>query len=166
MPGAMQGLPDSLFIMGCGKDVLKKALYEGLFMKILVPLDSSEYARKNVDYVKGLAKKLDAEVVLLNVQVIPAEVLSARGEAPFRKDGEEFLEVMRKQLEGEGVKASTRVEVATYAPAVEIVKAAVALKVDMIALGAKGSSLKRNILIGSVADSVVKNAPCPVLMIR
>ncbi len=135
-------------------------------MKILVPLDSSEYAQKNVDYVKGLAKKLGAEVVLLNVQVIPVEVLNARGEAPFRKEGEDFLEAMRRQLEGEGIKSLAVVEIATHAPAVEIVNAAGRLKVDMIALGAKGKSLKRNILIGSVADSVVKNAPCPVMMIR
>jgi nucleotide-binding universal stress UspA family protein len=135
-------------------------------MKILLPLDSSEYAQKNVDYVKNLAKKLDAEVILLKIVVVPAEVLSVTDESVLRKESEDFLATKKKQLEEEGINVSTKVGIATIAPGVSIAQAAIDLKADLIALGAKGKSLKRNLLIGSVADSVLRNATCSVLIIK
>lgn len=135
-------------------------------MKILLPLSSSERTQKNVDYVKTVAKKLDAEIILMNVVVIPAEMMGVADESTLLKDGEEFVEANKKQLEEEGIKVSTKVSISTCSAGLSIVRAAEELKVDLIALGAKGKSLKRNLLIGSVADSVLKDATCPVLIIK
>jgi nucleotide-binding universal stress UspA family protein len=135
-------------------------------MKILLPLDSSEYAQKNVDYVKNMAKKLDAEVILLNIVVTHGEAAGVKNEPVLQKESEDFLATKKKQLEEEGINVSTKVGIATIAPGVSIAQAAIDLKADLIALGAKGKSLKRNLLIGSVADTVVRSATCSVLVIK
>jgi nucleotide-binding universal stress UspA family protein len=135
-------------------------------MKILLPLDSSEYAQKNVDYVKNMAKKLDAEVILLNIVVTHGEAAGVKNEPVLQKESEDFLATKKKQLEEEGINVSTKVSFSPASPGYSIVRIADELKVDMIALGAKGKSLKRNLLIGSVADTVVRSATCSVLVIK
>jgi nucleotide-binding universal stress UspA family protein len=47
-----------------------------------------------------------------------------------------------------------------------IVKVALDLKADLIIIGAKGQSKLRELLMGSVANTVINNAPCLVLVVR
>jgi nucleotide-binding universal stress UspA family protein len=48
----------------------------------------------------------------------------------------------------------------------EIIKAAGEGKFDLIVMGARGISKIREILLGSVSDGVLRNAPCPVLIVK
>ena len=56
--------------------------------------------------------------------------------------------------------------VVTGTPADEIVKAAKAWSADLIVIGTHGRGGVQRALLGSVADGVMRNAPCPVLIIR
>ena len=51
-------------------------------------------------------------------------------------------------------------------PFVQIVRAAADLKADLIVLGTHGRSGLKHALFGSVAEKVVRKAPCPVLSVR
>ena len=135
-------------------------------MKILLPLDDSKFAEKNVEYVKNLAKKLDAELSLLHIIALPPSEPGSIDFAPLEKAGKDFLEKKKRELESENIRVSTKVVVGFAKVGDTIIDEAGKQKVDMIALGAKGKSLFRNLVLGSVADNVTRNAPCPVLVIR
>ncbi|HEX4180354.1 MAG TPA: universal stress protein, partial [Caulobacteraceae bacterium] len=51
-------------------------------------------------------------------------------------------------------------------PAEEIVAAAQAWSADLIVIGSHGRSALTQVLLGSVAEAVMRNAPCPVLVVR
>ena len=135
-------------------------------MKILIPLDDSKFAERNVEYVKNMAKKMDAELLLLHIVALPPSAPGNIDLEPLEKNGKEFLEKHKKQLESEGVKVSIKVVVGFGRVGQIIIDEAQKENADLIALGAKGKSLMRNILIGSVADHVTRNAACSVLVIR
>ena len=73
-------------------------------------------------------------------------------------------EQSREKAVGEGVSASSRVEVGT--PAEAIISLAEREKFDLIILGSRGYSQLRRLIVGSVADKVMEHAPCPVLIFR
>jgi nucleotide-binding universal stress UspA family protein len=98
--------------------------------------------------------------------VTHGEAAGVKNEPALQKESEDFLATKKKQLEEEDINASTKVGFSPASPGYSIVRIADELKVDMIALGAKGKSLKRNLLIGSVADTVVRSATCSVLVIK
>jgi len=136
--------------------------------KILLPIDDSKYADRNLEYTSAIAEKLGAEVTLLYVVSLPS-VLAPEAYVdpkPFIEAGEKFLEEVRKKVEQKRVKVSTRLEVSYGNPAHKIVEYAKENNFDLIAVGARGKSSIRNLLLGSVADSVTRNATCPVLVIR
>ena len=84
----------------------------------------------------------------------------------FEELGLKILEKAKDIAKGNGVAADTRL-LKTYGnPAQQIVNAAEEGKFDLIVIGAKGRSLLRNLTVGSVCDTVVHNAPCPVLVLR
>ncbi len=136
--------------------------------KILLPIDDSKYADRNLEYTSAIAEKLGAEVTLLYVVSLPS-VLAPEAYVdpkPFIEAGEKFLEEVRKKVEQKRVKVSTKLEVSYGNPAHKIVEYAKENNFDLIAVGARGKSSIRNLLLGSVADSVTRNATCPVLVIR
>lgn len=81
-----------------------------------------------------------------------------------RKWVEQTLETRTAELGQRGIKASWRVQLG--APFEGIVKIADEERVDMIVLGTHGRGGVNRLLIGSVADRVIRLAPCPVLTVR
>jgi len=139
-----------------------------LIRKILLPVDDSEYAQRNIEFTCELAKKLDAEVTLLHVVTMPASMVPEAyvDPKPFLEAGEKFLDGIKRKVEELGVKASSSIEVAYGNPAHTIVEYTKKGEFELVALGARGRSRMRNLILGSVADTVARNAPCPVLIIR
>ncbi len=135
-------------------------------MKILLPLDSSKYADANVAYIKDIAKKTNAELLLLHIVALPTSAKGVMDFSSLEAKGKEFLDGHKKRLEADGVNISAKVVVGFGSPGAIINEEAKASKADLVALGAKGKSLTRNLLMGSVADDVSRNAPCSVLIIR
>ena len=141
-------------------------------MKILHPTDFSECAAKAEAMAVDLATKLDGEIVLLQVLVetplygegllnMPTvqDVYDAQ-----RKWSEEALGARANDLRKRGIKVSRRVQ--TGAPFEEIIKIAEEERADLIVMGTHGRAGLSHLLLGSVAERVVRLATCPVLTVR
>lgn len=141
-------------------------------MKILHPTDFSECAAEAQAMAVDLAGKLGAEIVLLQVLVetplYGESILSMpKVQSVYdaqRKWAEETLEARAGDLRGRGLKVSWRVQVGV--PFEEIVKIAEEEHADMIVMGTHGRTGLGRAFMGSVAERVVRLAPCPVLTVR
>jgi nucleotide-binding universal stress UspA family protein len=138
---------------------------------VLVPLDFSTYAEQALDYAIALAQKLQARVTLLHV-IQPPAIVNVEGglwptstflqdlEAAVTRDMEGYLaRVTAAGLEGEMV-------VVHGVPFQEILDTAKARQVDLIIMGTHGRTGLTHVFLGSVAEKVVRLAPCPVLVAR
>lgn len=135
---------------------------------ILVAVDSSKFMERNVDYACALAKNTQSKLTLIHVVVLPLMMEPAVpiDPRPFEEAGSKILEKAKGIAREKGVEADTKLTRTFGNPAQEILKAAEEGRYDLIVIGAKGHSLLRNLMIGSVADTVVHNAQCPVVVVR
>lgn len=140
--------------------------------RILVPTDFSAAAEAAWSTARRLARAVGAELVLLHVFV----------EAPLYSEGpfagprlrdvyksargwvDEKLGEWAAAARAEGL--NVRVEVRTGVPYQEIVAAAAAPGADLVVIGTHGRGGVERALLGSVADRVIRLAPCPVLSVR
>jgi len=137
--------------------------------RILVPTDFSDYSKQAITYACELAKRFSAELQLLHV--VPPPLVAA----PYiGAVADEVLqpEVASKQaleeLDDPEFAQVSNVErvIQTGTPFVEIVRYAKEIDADLIVMGTHGRSGLVHALIGSVAEKVVRKAPCPVLTVR
>jgi nucleotide-binding universal stress UspA family protein len=140
--------------------------------KILVPTDFSTGAKAAIKAALALARSMSAEITLLNVFPLPNYILPDGtvflAEAPTfaqiaTRAGEALAEI-KKSLSAEGL--TVHVEAVAGAPAEEIVRVARDGGFDMIVMGTHGRTGWAHLLIGSVAERVVRLSPCPVLTVR
>ena len=137
---------------------------------ILVPIDFSEGSAAALDYATGLAAKLDAKIILLNV--IGVEVLGAEYGMPVAASTIELIYDTNQQALDKLVTANkdkvsfARTLIETGDPRTTIEGVAKQNGADLIVMGTHGRRGLRRFLIGSVAESVVRTAPCPVLLVR
>jgi nucleotide-binding universal stress UspA family protein len=140
--------------------------------KILVPTDFSTGARAAIKAALGMARSLGAEITLLNVFPLPNYILPDGSvflaEAPtfaqIATRASEALGEIKKSLSAEGL--TVHIEAVAGAPAEEIVRVARDGGFDMIVMGTHGRTGWAHLLIGSVAERVVRLSPCPVLTVR
>ena len=141
-------------------------------MKILHPTDFSECAAEAQAVAVDLARRLDAELVLVQVLVeapLYSEGFISRRQVQTvydaqRKWSEETLEARAEQLRQSGIKTSWRVQAG--APHEEIVRTAEEEHADMIVMGTHGRGGLNRMILGSVAERVIRLARCPVLTVR
>ena len=137
--------------------------------RILVPIDFSETAQHALDYARDLAQMFGAEVHLLHV--VPDPVAQGwAGEAAgmvipdllrtWEADSDRRLQDIA--IEGVTVERVT----AVGHDFVEILKYASGNGIDLIVMGTHGRGAVKHMLLGSVAEKVVRKAPCPVLTVR
>ena len=140
--------------------------------RILVPIDFSDTARKALQYAVPFAAAFEAEVVLVHVMQpysIPPEI----GYAPpqWSVTQRDLMESARDGLDTLrareiGARARSKVLVREGVPWHEIVAAARESNADLIILATHGRTGFKHALLGSVAERVVRHAPCPVLVVR
>ena len=140
------------------------------FHKILIAVDSEPIAVRAVDVGAELASALRAEIALINVVesalgypadtggVPPGEIL-----ALAKQDAKKLISNLRRHLSAETIVMEL---VPVGSPATEIVRAANDWSADMIVLGSHGRKGVQRALLGSVAEAVMRQARCPVLVIR
>jgi nucleotide-binding universal stress UspA family protein len=136
--------------------------------KILVPHDFSDTSMAAVRYAEALAHNFGAQIHLLHVSdKARFEMVT---EFPLGLDGtvddaarERLLKILtpREQIEFRPI-----FEFRSGSPAAEIVKYAKETDVDLIVMGTHGRGLVAHVVLGSVAEKVVRTAPCPVLTVR
>ena len=142
------------------------------FERILVPTDFSAGSERAWAVARQLAERLGAELILFHV-VIEAPLFS---EGPFTmKHARNVFSKAREWANtklGEWTAAATasglraRSIVGTGAPYAEIVATAGQEHADLIVMGTQGRSGLDRALLGSVADRVIRLAPCPVVAVR
>ncbi|MBM3979691.1 MAG: universal stress protein [Planctomycetes bacterium] len=138
--------------------------------RILVPTDFSACALPAVRYGAELADKLSAELILLHV--VPDSVLALPdavmpNPAPTA-DLTALIDAGKQALANliAAEKLTARAEVRIGSPAGEIVAAAGDLQADLVCIATHGRDGLARVILGSVAEQVVRHAPCPVLTVR
>jgi nucleotide-binding universal stress UspA family protein len=143
--------------------------------KILYPTDFSEYSLAALPYAVGLAQQNDAELYCLYVVEIPQEeYLTSEYMVPLNVPHvpeDKILRNARARMDRfiadkvSGIdKVTSRVLVGV--PFVEIIRYARDQSIDLIVIGTHGHSALAAMLLGTVAEKVVRKAPCPVLTVR
>jgi universal stress protein A len=137
---------------------------------ILVPVDFSEHSRAALNYAITLAQDFGGSIVVLHVLdplLATGRLDSARLrqlKSSSRGDAEKQLKTLNRVLLETGVRAELLLR---NGPATNIIVAtAVARNADLIIMGSEGRTGLRRLLIGSVAERVVRHAHCPVLVVR
>jgi nucleotide-binding universal stress UspA family protein len=137
--------------------------------RILVPTDFSDYSRPAITYACELAKRFSAELQVLHVvppPLIAGPYIGAVSDAVLQPEVAAKREL--EELEDPGFQQVARVErvIRMGTPFVEIVRYAKENDIDLIVMGTHGRTGVVHALIGSVAEKVVRKAPCPVLTVR
>ena len=141
-----------------------------LYDRILVPTDGSPKGKRAVEHALELAAVHDAEVHALYA-VDTASYAGTGMEATWagigdllREDAEEAVEQVKALAGGTDVAVETRV--VEGAPGREIVRYATDAGCDLIVMGTHGRGGIDRLLLGSVAERVVRRSPVPVLTVR
>ena len=146
------------------------ALPEFRLTRILVPVDFSTCAAKALKYAIPFAKQFNARLHLVYVERIHYAVPELGVVDMTKVDAQQVQEArvnLAALVKGEirdQVAVSTQVR--TGYPAQEIAAAARELDVDLIIISTHGRTGLKHVLMGSTAETVVRCAPCPVLVVR
>ena len=142
--------------------------------RILVPTDFSDFSRPAMQYGCAIAARFSAELHLLHVVPDPAmlvpeaaafsvETMQAQSES-LVKDAQATLHALPPDG-WENEKPIVR-EVRVGAAFMEIIDYAREHSIDLIVIGTHGRSGLMHILMGSVAERIVRKASCPVLTVK
>ncbi|HEX7842015.1 MAG TPA: universal stress protein [Kofleriaceae bacterium] len=136
---------------------------------LLVPTDFSEPAAHALDYAVGLAANLGAKIYLLNVIGIPALGIPELGVAVTAGTIETTIRFRQADLEQlvAGYTPAAIEPMLRTGDAVGVISdVAREIGADLIIMGTHGRRGVRRALLGSIAEGVLRTAPCPVLTIR
>ena len=132
--------------------------------RILLATDFSGDSALALELAKETARRFDAEVIVLHVDEGP-EAAPLSPAAALRRDQARLkLERVREELAEEQIRASTLLRPGD--PAREILRIATSRTVGMIVIATHGWTRSSNLLLGSVADRVLRHAPQPVRTVR
>jgi nucleotide-binding universal stress UspA family protein len=143
--------------------------------RILVPTDFSETAEIAMAYASELSNGLGATLHVLHVieDVTPTGGMRA-GEV-HQSPPSPLIQPMKEQTLGELKKEVAKLQpqplkftqtVKDGSPLVEIIRYVRDRNVDLIVMGTHGRGPVAHLLLGSVAENVIRHAPCPVLTVR
>jgi universal stress protein A len=142
-----------------------------MFKKILCPIDFSEFTDEILEYALDITKKYGAELHLIHI--IPNLNYFTPYESFFTPEN---IIVVEKNMEDEvnkdfdaiikKIDIPVKKVIRTGAAFVEIIDYVKTESIDLIIMGTHGRTGLEHILIGSVAERVIRKAPCPVLTVR
>jgi nucleotide-binding universal stress UspA family protein len=136
--------------------------------RVLVPIDFSHCSKKALQYAVPFANQFGARLCLLYVgqgyHLVPELSVVNLPEAQARMDATGKLATLAREEIGD--KVSSELLVRKGHPATEILSAARELGADLIIISTHGYTGLKHVLLGSTAEHVVRQAPCPVLVVR
>jgi nucleotide-binding universal stress UspA family protein len=142
-----------------------------MFHKILLATDFSEGAKHALEHAEQLAQRTRAELVVLHVrEEFPFVGPDGIGYVPPTLEAQqsaaisELLEEQTRALRSRGV--TCRALTTLGAPHLRIASVAAQEQVDMIVVGSHGRKALGRLLLGSVAERLVRTASVPVLVVR
>ena len=145
-----------------------RAAASGEPRKLLLATDLAEASESATDEAFELADRLGASLLVVSV-IDPGSLLLPGGRFRARIDQvRERREQQAQALVERGREAGIDVSflIWTGDPGDMIVSAAEAEHVDMVLVGSHGRGAVGRLFLGSVSEHVVRNAPCPVLVVR
>jgi universal stress protein A len=143
-----------------------------LYRRILWPTDFSPLAKAALPHAVGLASDAGAELVLLHVLPLPAMFaapdISGAVWIPLQRKTRAAarLQLLRLEKQVRGPNLRTHMALTEGIPFPQIVRAAKRLRCDLIVLATHGRTGLAHAIMGSVAENVIRHAPCPVLTVR
>lgn len=141
--------------------------------RILVPTDFSEFSRPAMTYACAMAERFGAQLHVLHVVPDPAMLVPEAvvfSVESMQAQSDQLVADAQKLLQqipagGQSGQSVVR-EVRVGAAFMEIIDYAKSQDIDLIVIGTHGRSGLSHILMGSVAERVVRAAPCPVLSVK
>ncbi len=153
-----------------------------MYSRILVALDGSDLAEEVLPHVVALAQRFGSTLTLLHAVHLPGLLLTPAAAAPggvpvavpvtnpeplYKAEQETaagYLDAVAERLRAQGVGVECE---APRGPAPELIlERARALPADLIAMTTHGRGGLGRLFYGSVADAVLRSAPCAVLLVR
>jgi nucleotide-binding universal stress UspA family protein len=142
--------------------------------KILLATDGSEEGKRATQAAIELSRDTSSELHVVYVLPTPAQLIghhlysdeireSLIGGA--EREAERFLKEQAERIESDGAKVA-ETHLRSGDPDKEILRLAEALEVGLIVIGSRGLGAVSRALMGSVSDSVVRHAHCPVFVVR
>jgi nucleotide-binding universal stress UspA family protein len=142
------------------------------FSKILVPVDFSPHSREATLHAVDLARRYNAPITLVHayqpiVFAVPESYALYTPDqlANILTELDKQLTIAKLDAEQTGA-AKVDARLLQGDPAAEIVQLAVDSGYDLIVMGTHGRTGASHLLMGSIAEKVVRRAPCPVLTVR
>jgi len=143
-----------------------------VFKKILYPTDFSSVPKKALDYIKQLKESGTMEVIVLHV-IDDGEIAAVARHLPqismdleknMRKSAMDSMNLVKKDLEANGLKVDARIK--TGIPLREILDVDENEDISLIVIGSHGKSNLQEMLLGSVSEKVIRKCKKPVLVIK
>jgi len=137
--------------------------------KILCPTDFSDASKNAIRYANEFARSMQASVIFLHA-IEPRPIATDMSvayvpiETDLEKIAEEDLASLMEEEKIKGISATKEVIVGHAADV--IIEQAEEQDVDLIILGSHGRTGITRLLMGSVAEAVLRKAPCPVLIVK
>ncbi len=133
---------------------------------IMHPTDFSENSRAALDVARLVARDQGARLVIIHVTepavMVDGTVLGESDPSAYHAS----LEDLRAELDGPDLKYPIETRVILGYPRYEILSTAQEMGCDMIVMGTHGRSALGRVLFGSVAESVLSRATCPVMVVK
>jgi len=148
-----------------------------VYKKILLPTDGSEYSEKAGEYAIWIADKSFSQIIVLNVidtsylRSIPQKDLELSLEDQFKAEGNMAVQKFSEKLEEKECDGKCKnIQIITLIkkgkPADEILKTIEEEEIDLVVMGASGKHGLNRLYPGSVTESVVRSAKCPVFVVK
>ena len=139
--------------------------------RILVPVDFSGHSAQALDDAIQLAEKFGAEIHLLNSYPVYMGAVSPYGitvpesyDRDCRAAAQGEIESWSQKVTAAGVQVETWVS--TFAPAEAISHYVEEHAIDLVVMGSRGLTGLKHLLLGSVAERVLRTCACPVLVVK
>lgn len=134
--------------------------------KLIVPFDFSAQSEAALEYAAALAREIDATLIIVHVQELP--VVHPEGSyyygLPVPDDGgiASMLENVRPSIQG----VAFEHRLLKGDPASQVASLAAKEKAEMIVMSSLGRAGLGRLILGSIAEAVMRKAECPVLIVK
>jgi nucleotide-binding universal stress UspA family protein len=134
---------------------------------VVVPIDLSEESYRALDFAVPLAQRFGAAVHVVHVYVAAGQSSSITTMPALLSDANLARRLVEQVQRRSGIRPrSEDCHIRFGKPFQEIIASAKELKADLIVIGAHGHSGFKHLTLGSTAGKTVRQAPCPVLVVR